>query len=550
MRKTATKNGVTVKAYAGTTGVLLAMNVTDRKRQGLLGFAIERHEGSGSPPEWLSGLLPFPGMTVTLGQPIPTNVAPVQKFRWSDYRVYPETEYGYTVHPVYGDPARPTVAAGPSVGVKTASSLHGDHCILFNRAVAASQAFARKFPDLEKQLDAARAAGEEPALPPEALAWLSRGVREQIVGYIDRAMDKTWALDIAIYEYELPEIVRAVEAAHARGVQVRVVYHAKSRDKQTLENEHSLRGLPDAVKRARKTSRICHHKYIVLSRVFHNQRRPQSVLCGSTNFTHNGVYRQANVTHIVGDTTVAQSYLDLFEVLFRGDSPALTANYIDQTNAVDTAAKVFAGFSPRSSKADLQAFIREVAAARRDVMFCTAFDLYDDLEKALLGVAHDPILRYGLQDKASQISGFHADRTADFAATALLSSGLEGWLKESRYKQRGNILIHTKAIVVDFTSDAPVVISGSHNFSKAASESNDENYLIVRGDTDVADCYGCETLRLYDHYRFRYVIQGRTKAGQKVKPPLLTPDDSWTERYFEAGSLRMADRLRFSGQAV
>ena len=30
MRKTARQNGVSVKAYAGTTGVLLAMNVTPK----------------------------------------------------------------------------------------------------------------------------------------------------------------------------------------------------------------------------------------------------------------------------------------------------------------------------------------------------------------------------------------------------------------------------------------------------------------------------------------------------------------------------------------
>ena len=547
MRKTARKNGVTIKAYAGTTGILLAMNIEPARRAGLLGFAIERRQGSSGAPEWLSGMLPFPGMVTQPGEPIPTNMAPVQKFRWSDYRVYPDTQYTYTVHPVYGDWRQPTVETGPRVEVRTASSLHGDHCILFNRAAAASQAFTKKFPDLDKELTAAVKAGQTPELPPAALAWLSRGVQEQIVGYINRAADTTWALDIAIYEYELPEIVAAVAAAHARGVNVRVVYHAKTGDPQTAENERNLSGLPDETKRARKTSRICHHKYIVLSRIDNGVRHPQSVLCGSTNFTHNGVYRQANVVHIVGDTSVAQRYLDLFEVLFRGDKPGATAHYIDGTNAMDTNAEVFAGFSPRSGRVDLQAFINAIDAAQRDVLFCTAFDLYDELEAALLGRAHDTILRYGLQNMASKISGFHADRTADFAATALLPSGLEGWLKESRFKQRGNILIHTKAVVIDFTSDAPVVISGSHNFSAAASEGNDENYLIVRGDTDVADCYGCELLRLYDHYRFRYVTQTRTKAGKKPKPPLLTPDDSWTDRYFEAGSLRMTDRLRFAG---
>jgi phosphatidylserine/phosphatidylglycerophosphate/cardiolipin synthase-like enzyme len=130
----------------------------------------------------------------------------------------------------------------------------------------------------------------------------------------------------------------------------------------------------------------------------------------------------------------------------------------------------------------------------------------------------------------------------------MLSSGLEGFLKESTKGQRGNILIHTKLIVVDFTSDSPVVISGSHNLSKAASDGNDENYLVIRGNTDVADSYGCELMRLYDHYRFRFAARRHKKSGQQQKRLVLAIDDTWTDRYFEEGTLRMADRLRFAGK--
>ena len=37
MRAKATRNGIRIKAYAGTTGILLAMNVTSHKRKGLHG---------------------------------------------------------------------------------------------------------------------------------------------------------------------------------------------------------------------------------------------------------------------------------------------------------------------------------------------------------------------------------------------------------------------------------------------------------------------------------------------------------------------------------
>ena len=160
------------------------------------------------------------------------------------------------------------------------------------------------------------------------------------------------------------------------------------------------------------------------------------------------------------------------------------------------------------------------------------------------------MLRIGLQNRPSQITGFHRDRTADFAATAYLKEGLEGFLAE-KTRQPSGILIHTKLIVVNFTSDAPTVISGSHNVSAAASGQNDENFLVVRGDADVADCYGVELMRLYDHYRYRWAFDPdnadpRPDDPCGPRPPsTLCPDGRWTTNYFKPGTLEAADRERF-----
>ncbi|NPV77506.1 MAG: phospholipase [Anaerolineae bacterium] len=549
MRNIAETNGVFVKAYAGTTGVLLAMDIDPTKRDGLLGFAIQRYNAFNDSTGWLMGALHFPRAPHTPGWLVPSNVAPIQKFRWSDYRVYPDSEYRYTVHPVYPPWDNPRLERGPEVVVKTASLNDGKHRIIFNRAAAASQAFAHRFEDYIKELNAAlKAQQPAPPLPPKALTWLSRGLLEQILAFIQRAKGASWALDIAIYEYELPAIVQAVQDAHNRQVRVRVIYHGKPGDEQTRINCANLVGLPEELKRERITSKIFHHKFIVLSRLVQGEYQPQAVLCGSTNFTENGVYRQGNVVHILESPEISRQYQDLFEVIFNGGSVTDTRKFINQNNPVDLGNALFAGFSPRSNGNDLNALINLVDHANRDVLFCTAFNLYDGLEQSLLGAPNDSILRYGLQNTRSRITGIHADRTASFSATALYSRGLEGWIKESTYGQRGNILIHTKMIIVDFTSDQPVVISGSHNFSKSASSGNDENFLAIRSDTEVADMYGCELLRFYDHYRFRFHLAERLRKGVTQVPLTLTEDQSWTKRYFEDDPLKILDRLRFAGR--
>ena len=498
MRETAEQDHVSVKAYAGTTGVLLAMNVPDARREDLLGFALHR-AGGDKPAEWLNGMITFPGVEHKPGEPLSTEQAPIQKFRWSDYRVYPDTTYKYEVHPVRGKPDSPKIEDGPTIEVRTESVRRGEHRVLFNRAAAASQAFSRKFPDVDAELAEAKKEGKPQELPSEALAWLSRGVLEQINGFIARAADATWALDIAIYEYELSAIIDSVKAALDRGADVRIVFHAAPGDTQTTENEKNLAGWPPDRMRPRVTSNIFHDKFAVLSRVGRTSAiRSRCCAARPTGPGAASTCRRTSFTLRRAPSSPAGTQT-LFEVLFGGATVPQTKKWIDDNDPLPDD-PIVAGFSPRSGEKDLDAFVATIDQAKSDVLFCTAFDLNDRIEKALLGDPHDDVLRIGLQNRPSEITGYHRDRTADFVATAYLKEGLDGYLAE-KTRQPSGILIHTKLVVINFTSAEPVVISGSHNLSAAASGQNDENFLVVRGDTDVADCYGVEAMRLYDHYR-------------------------------------------------
>ena len=535
-----------VKAYAGTNGVLLAMDLAEPRRKGLLGFAIEKQQGD-KPWLFLFNSLTFPGKVHTFPQfrATPSNIAPLQKFRWADYAVNPGMTLHYRVYLAYGSADAPQLGESLEVTVTSDNGQPQNQSVIFNRAVAASQAFQRKFPDLDALISANKNLPIE-AWPDAPRQWLENGLLGRLLGFIERAVDDQWALDIAIYEYELRVIVDAIDAAFERGVKVRVLYHAKSGDKGTARNEESLEKIPQASKRGRVTHKIFHNKFMVLSRLDDTgQHQPEAVLCGSTNFTANGVYRQANVVHVLDDAHVSTRYLQTFEQVWA--NPAVvgaTRKWLTQHNPMDSLQPLFSGFSPRSGRGDLQAFVEIINAAKKDVLFVTAFALPDDILNALLGQPEDDILRYGLQNTTSRITGFHADRTAEFAATALLNTGLEGWLRENMKGQKGNLLVHTKAVVTDFTSDSPTIISGSHNLSAAASNGNDENYLIIRGDTDLADRYGLELLRFYEHYRFRYFA--KKLALKQVRP--LVADDSWTDDYYLSGDLRRLSRLRFSGR--
>ena len=104
-------------------------------------------------------------------------------------------------------------------------------------------------------------------------------------------------------------------------------------------------------------------------------------------------------------------------------------------------------------------------------------------------------------------------------------------------------------MLVDPLSDHPLVITGSANFSDASTKNNDENMIIIRGDKRVADIYLGEFMRLWQHYRFRYIVN--ELAGQngdkKYEPNYLDPTPAWVQPYYKVGAVKFLKRKAFSG---
>jgi phosphatidylserine/phosphatidylglycerophosphate/cardiolipin synthase-like enzyme len=104
--------------------------------------------------------------------------------------------------------------------------------------------------------------------------------------------------------------------------------------------------------------------------------------------------------------------------------------------------------------------------------------------------------------------------------------------------------VHTKFMLVNPLSDDPIVITGSANFSAASTTKNDENMLVIRGNTRVADIYLGEYMRLWNHYAFREWAETQASPDDGFKH--LDPTDGWTRQYF-GGSARSRQRRYFAG---
>ena len=133
-------------------------------------------------------------------------------------------------------------------------------------------------------------------------------------------------------------------------------------------------------------------------------------------------------------------------------------------------------------------------------------------------------------------------RTQDVveAVTAVAASNVKDqfafWeaelLKSSNF---AHAIIHDKIVVIDAYTDHPVVITGSHNMGYKASYSNDENMLIMSGDRKLAEAYSVHIMDIYDHYRWRYILQ--TTPDIKDAFHGLKTTDKWQDYYFNKTNL-------------
>ncbi len=161
MRQPEVGNVLAVRAISGLHVVTLAWDFVagqEAKREGLLGFAIERSElkdGAVIERYFLRGIkrFQFKDEGVAPGTPMPTSEHPIQSFQWGDYTAKPATTYRYKVLPVYGKPKLIELddASATTVEIVTESeegSAGNDgqprHDIYFNRGAAGVRAQVSK----------------------------------------------------------------------------------------------------------------------------------------------------------------------------------------------------------------------------------------------------------------------------------------------------------------------------------------------------------------------------------------------------------------------
>jgi len=280
MRKQASDNGLTVNAIAGTHVVTLGLNLSDARRKGCLGFSIQREDHTEQEVTWLRGMKTFKatGRDLALGGTVPSRDHPFQAFQWADYAAKPEHDYTYTVVPYYGTPQKREERVKVSVRIRTEPELGRPHSVFFNRGAVASQEYAREFHNT-------RPDKLPPAESRAAFTWLSRGLLEALLKFLQRAKGPEFALYGAVYEFQWPAVLDELRRISEAGATVKVVYDGIAGRQPTMKNAAAIElARIGALCAARTTGKLMHNKFFVLTK----NDRPIAVWTGSTNLTEIG----------------------------------------------------------------------------------------------------------------------------------------------------------------------------------------------------------------------------------------------------------------------
>lgn len=266
-------------------------------------------------------------------------------------------------------------------------------------------------------------------------------------------------LDIAAYEWNSPSLTQAVMRAARRGVVVRMVSDDRDGlgDEATTLGELQALGIP-VVTDSRRA--LMHNKFMILDGAL--------VLTGSWNFTLNDTYRNNNNSLALRSRQAVRNYQAEFdemfvEGLFGPSSPSQTP----VTQFTQDGVTIGVYFAPEDPV--IPAMVAALQTARRSIRFMAFSYTQAEITDAVLARARDGVFVQGIFERTGS-------ETASAQLRPLACAGQD-------VRQDGNpFILHHKVFIIDDTT----IITGSFNFSANATDSNDENMVIISDPTIAA----------------------------------------------------------------
>lgn len=546
--------------------VALASWFYPEKIQGCLGFAIYRVNVSTEERTPLPAWVGFRGESNKEWSARTTEVWPVQKFVWRDFTAARGSTYYYEIVPMIGHPGdlRARTDLRRTTNQVQLTPKRGSYSVFFNRGILATQHLAHAIPSGPSGKPNYRVLTERIDQPGDPLRNSLAGQSiDALKSLLKRAQSEGGDCYCALYELNDPELLQLlIGAPH-----VHLILANAGTDDST--NQAARQALHESdtpvIDNFFSSGHIGHNKFIVY---VDKKGTARAVLTGSTNWTYTGLCAQTNNAILIESTDVASLYLKYWNKL-KDDEAEQSVDFRDDNNEVRKALvdrnDVHIWFSPNTRRktkpsknpptpSDMQEVFDVMKGAEQAILFLlfqpgkpSVLDQAAACQKAkkglfVRGAVTDPKAVKDFDVDLYHRSGLKPDGTV--VAAAAVNDQFSFWQEELlKASPSAHAIIHDKIVVVDPLSENCAVITGSHNLGYRASYNNTENLLVIKGDTEVAKAYAVHVMDVYDHYRWRYLLQDKKRNAWTG----LEPSDRWQNKYFQKNSDAMREMKFWCG---
>jgi len=319
--------------------------------------------------------------------------------------------------------------------------------------------------------------------------YLNEAIDDTLISYINRAK---YSMDIAIYSFStenLSDIAAAINAAKARGVNVRVVY-----DGSTTSSAIAL--LDAAINKISRPidptyGGIMHNKFMVIDA---NYPQDAIVWTGSFNWSSDNMNTDANNAIIIQDQSLAKVYTVEFEEMWGSSTLVPNASNAkwggDKTDNTPhdlriAGKRVECFFSPSDNVNNT--IINHIRTANSDLEAAVMLLTRREMAYAISDVADSgAMVSFLVNSKGECITQTGTPAVDDYRVVNALASACQGRFID----YTGGGVMHNKYMIVDQSNTAsdPFVWTGSHNWSASADMDNDENSIVIH-DSTIANIY-------------------------------------------------------------
>jgi len=324
----------------------------------------------------------------------------------------------------------------------------------------------------------------------------------------------------------------------------------KDHDENLMARGELIKANVDVRDRLLRGKGLGHNKFAV---VVKDKKNAIKAWTGSTNWSSTGLCTQLNNGILIEGEEIAGIFHQQWHRLDNAGN-CFTEKLIDANdNSPRSAGGVDVWFTPMHKKStenvgpDLQELINLVNNAKHAILF-VMFEPGDksELVSSILEMSKKIYVmgvKNTVKNSKETFSLHEKGRSEEFNTPVIQPQGIEkgfsAWVDEITRKQFittekhegiGHAITHAKMIVIDPLDEDCKVITGSHNFSKSASEKNDENFIVIHGNRPLAEAYAVSCLATYTHYRWRAYLEEMASTGKKPWSH-LSPKADWQVDY-------------------